>query len=686
MFKTDKLDELLTKLKPVLGEKKANVLWMLYHFDNHQRDFIESMACLMSAKYLDETFEKNGIFLPPIPQEKAGGEYPLGIVYYGDAPKYPFALKEDEWIHHVAILGRSGSGKTTVAFLILLNLLNRNRSFLVFDWKRNYRDLLAIEDDIHVFTVGRDPSFFCWNPLIPPEGIQPISWIKKLIEIISHAWFVGEGVSYLLMKAIDAVFMERGVYENSGDYPTFLDVFRWIGKYKAKGREAQWLDSTIRTLHALTFGNFGEVINVRKSIPLDRLLKENAVMELDALTKSEKTFLTEALLLWIHHYRLGQKERETFKHAILIEEAHHILLRRKQELEGEEAITDIILREIRELGESIILIDQHPSLISKPALGNTYTTIAMNLKHISDVSTIADSLLLRPDQREYLGELPTGSAIVKLQGRWFKPFLVRFPPFPLKKGMVSDQDVKEKMKGYFDRMGLERPEKELSEDVRGIRTGDNNTESSVSLLEKGEKALLEDAVEHPLSGIVERYMRLGLNSYQGNKIKKQLIHRGLADEALINTGKGRLKILRPTVKGHDILKDSEPGMRTVRNNPGPEHEFWKEKFADHFRKHGYHVETEKLLRGGKSVDLAVSNGSVSVAVEIETGKSEAIYNIRKNLDAGFERIISVATDSKAKQKIAREVDQAGIASNKVMVIDIYEFIGNHDKFLFKHDS
>src|SRR4030042_5738380 len=141
------------------------------------------------------------------------------------------------------------------------------------------------------------------------------------------------------------------------------------------------MDSAMRAVDVLCFGEVGKVLNQRQNIPLDRLLEKNVILELDALTNSDKTYLIESLLLWIHHYRMAQGERETFKHAILIEEAHHILLRKKQEIMGEEAITDIILREVRELGEAIVLLDQHPSLISKPALGNTYTTISMNLKH-----------------------------------------------------------------------------------------------------------------------------------------------------------------------------------------------------------------------------------------------------------------------------------------------------------------
>jgi len=99
-------------------------------------------------------------------------------------------------------------------------------------------------------------------------------------------------------------------------------------------------------------------------------------------------------------------------------------------------------KELRELGEAIILINQHPSLISKPALGNTYTTIALNLKHRDDVDAISDCMLLDHDKKEYLNKLGTGKGIVKLQGRWDRPFLVGFPLVDVEKEVVGDKDVK----------------------------------------------------------------------------------------------------------------------------------------------------------------------------------------------------------------------------------------------------
>ena len=87
------------------------------------------------------------------------------------------------------------------------------------------------------------------------------------------------------------------------------------------------------------------------------MLESNVIFELDSLTNADKTFFIESILLWIHQYRMGEEDRESFKHAIIIEEAHHVLLKRKQDIKGSETITDVIIREIRELGEALVIID-----------------------------------------------------------------------------------------------------------------------------------------------------------------------------------------------------------------------------------------------------------------------------------------------------------------------------------------
>jgi hypothetical protein len=468
--------------------------------------------------------------------------------------------------------------------------------------------------------------------------------LKKLITIAQHSLFLGEGVAFLLQEAIDSVYKQAGVYSGQEkEWPTLQDVKAWLESRKVKGREAQWMDSAMRAVGVLCYGEMGSILNQRQPLPIQELLEKNVILELDGLSNTDKTFLIEALLLWIHHYRMGLPDREVFKHAILIEEAHHILLRKKQEMSGEEAVTDIILREIRELGESVVLLDQHPSLISKPALGNTYTTIVGNLKHRSDISMIADSLLLDTKRARYLGKLEIGWAMVKLQGRWFEPFLVRFPLVRVKKGTVTDEDVVAAMSGFWK----ERPEPEPEQTEVGgeIHTAEEQANSVQDEMPKNARLLLFDVYNQPASPVTERYERVGVNNYQGNRAKDWLVGQGYLTSGSVSTGRARIRHLRLTEKGRKALEALGEDVQ-ARRTGGPEHEFWKNKLAEEYRADGWEVVEEYPIGGGKTVDLACFKDGRKLAVEIETGKSCVGSNVRKCLEIPFDEVKCVSAGGK----------------------------------------
>ena len=385
-----------------------------------------------------------------------------------------------------------------------------------------------------------------------------------------------------------------------------------------------------------------------------------------ALTNADKTFLIEALLLWIHHYRMAQPQREAFKHAIVIEEAHHILLRKKQEVTGEETVTDVLLREIRELGESVICLDQHPSLISKPALGNTYTTFAFNLKHRGDIAMIQDSLNLDSEQAGYLGRLEVGWAVVRLQGRWFFPFLVKFPLIRFRKGLVTDQDVREKTSGTQDdkgmlleaRNGLSGvipaqggiPGREGTQDSgitaipeKGKKEKEDKKEGCAIQLTTQERKLLKDVWRYPTSPVTERYVRLGFGFRVGTRLQSSLLARGfLSSFFVVSSSGGRIKVLELNEKGKEVLGIS--AAESSRHG-GAEHRYWVKRIADHLRTCGYKVTEEGPLGGGKAVDVLAAKDGRRVAFEIETGKSDAFANVRKCLDAGIEEVVVVAVSA-----------------------------------------
>jgi hypothetical protein len=434
-------------------------------------------------------------------------------------------------------------------------------------------------------------------------------------------------------------------------------VKEWLENYKAKRREAQWMDSTLRCIATLCYGDIGKVLNSPTGLAMGELLKHNVILELDALTNSDKTFLIESIMLWIHHYRLQERERETFKHAIIIEEAHHILLRRK---ESKETVMDIILREIRELGEAIVLIDQHPSLISIPSIGNTYTTIAMNLKHGRDINTIGEAMLLTDEQKEYLGKLPIGYGIVKLQSRHYKPFLIKFPFVQVKKGSVIDENIRTWFKGYsekFEGIPGDLGKMEVIQDIQS----EDNIGKKIKLDEK-ERELIEDIVKFPVNGVADRFGRLNITAYKGYEVLSRLMSSGLVESNFVATGKSRVRFLQLSEKARRILgTDSHyPASRG-----GPEHEYWKYKNAEELKKRGYAVEFERQIDGHR-VDIFATKNGENIAVEIETGMSDAAANIERNFRAGFPRVICVTLSDNTTKEI-NETFAAEVCSGKLVI-------------------
>jgi len=666
-----RVEEMCRRLKPILGDR-ADTLWIAYLTEDYEgRKEIESMLQILYLRSLNQSVDTEKILLSPPPRGVCVGEYPIGTVCYNEKEFYSLGIRENEWIQHLAIFGRSGAGKTNTVCVIILELLKKKKPFLIFDWKRNYRDILekledSEKDDILIFTVGRNICPMVFNPLIPPEGTQATTWLKKFIEIVCHAYFLGEGVMYLLQKAIDAVYQEFGVYKGMPEkYPTVRDVHNWLKNYPAKGREAQWMSSTLRAMGTLCFGEMGRILNVGRQIDLSFLLRKNIILELDALTSSDKIFFIESLLLWIHHYRLAQGKRESFKHAIILEEAHHILLKQKQESKGE-AITDTILREIRELGESVILIDQHPSLISIPALGNTYCTIAMNLKHRSDVNIAADCMLLDNREKEYLGRLEVGYGIVKLQGRWFSPFLIKIPLIEIKKGIVTDEMIRRKMRTYSGySKGWHREDKELRQN--------QDIPSRDKLIEEQEKEFLIDILKNPLSGVVERNKRLKISGRRGNNLKESLVSKGLIETIKIPTRTGRTVLVRLTKNGCSILGKLGYGAKNGVRRYGLIHEYWRDKVKRYYEKLGYEVTLEKRLNGERA-DLVAEKGKEKIAIEIETGNSNAIENVRKCLKAGFDLVVSVPVNRQIEARIKERLKKEKLdKTERVFVINSEKF-------------
>jgi hypothetical protein len=614
---------------------------------------------------------KGIILLPPPHPIQSYGEYELGEVLWNNESMGTFGLYDTELPQHIGIFGRTGAGKTNCAFLLLGQHLKAHKPFLVFDWKQTYRPLSSAHS-ISLYTPGNSTAPFFLNPFdltnIPKHCQQ--AYLRQLLSVILSVYFQDlkllsvEGAEYLLLRGIDYLSKIKPGF-------TFRDLFCWILSIKTSARERDWKSTVQNVLYKLTSGPIGETLNSPNSLSIEQLTSGRTILELHWLgSPKDKSFLTQLICLQLY-YHFSQKPAENnLRFSVFIEEAHNVLLRH---LDGYETVLEMVLRQIREYGVGLFLLDQHPSLMSLPALG-TFCTIAFNLRTKQDIDVMASSLGLYDDS-SCLGQLQTGQAIVKLQDRFLKPFLVGFSlaqtpkkvnrDFPVCAGIsgeiprISPLSGKEAKKPVCDFPVSPGISPEFSRS-RAILRPDKLKEKKENPMRK----FLKDILVNPIVPTVQRYKRFHLGTKQGNKLKDLLLKNSFISPVKINAGKVRIKLFDVTEAGRIYLQDQGINTEKQKRKGSLVHQYWCVEVSKKFKQAGYTVKDEYSIGNGKAIDIVAEKEKKRIAVEIETGKSDVIGNVEKCLGAGFEKVVVVAVD----KKVVKILNEAGFEKDQRVIV------------------
>ncbi len=549
----------IKKLVPVLGKENAERLNRAYLLgDEKTRKRIFEMVDAVKAAVFSNRELHGSVLLEPPPREVAeSGEIVLGNVLYGRKRMFSFSIPKDSLLMHTAIFGSSGYGKTNISYRLADAISSSGTPVVIFDFsKRNYRDLLSthLKERVSIFTVGRNVSPFRFNPLVPPEGTPVSQWMKEFASIFDHAYWLLGGGRHVILKALDEIYERR-------DTPRLKDIKEWLDQYATTQlpvRERNWVATAARPLESLCFRELGEVFDCDSGIRPDQLFAPGriTIFELDALDTNDKSFFIEITLQWIRDWLLASGEREKLAGVVILEEAHHVLNREKAKKIGSETVMDLVFREMRELGLGVVYIDQHPSLVSYPALGNTSTHIYMNLgldtKHSSDIQDASAMLGLRyEDESNYLRKIPVGQGFVLRRGSPFNdPFLVEFMKFPLKKGSVSDADVSEFMKGKL-KIETESRHEESGHEIREESKNIPDRELSNS-----DWRIIETIGQGIGTYSSQIYRSIGISGSTFSKRAESLISLGILGTCDAKIRKNRMKCYFLTPLGEKSFKRS----------------------------------------------------------------------------------------------------------------------------------
>lgn len=615
------------KLKPFIG-KKADALWVRFNTgDRDEKQELMQIINLLSEKYGVDSIEEQ-VVLPPPDAKEAEGDVNIGKIQYLNRPEYDLCLRFSELTRHTGIFGSTGTGKTTLAKNILRELIKKDIPFIVFDWEKNYRNLIKEYPQIKIFTIGSDVSPFFFNYFKIPPDLSYKDYVKNIVEVFNRAYIGGVGSDSVLLKVFDQAYQEHNL-------PTTEDVQKILagnmtGK-KFRGREMLWKQSSLRMLEFLSYGGTGKVYNVKKFYPIEKLEKNFVIFELGALANSnDKRFFVEMFTLWYWLYKEYQgAEDELLKHVMVFEEFHNIV-----DNSQKDDLIQKVFRQIRKFGTGLVVIDQTPSLIPNPIFENLHTKITFSLNHRKNVNAVADAMNMDYDERKFIGMLKIGQAICRLMGRYSHSFLIKVP-FIKSKLNIPDNIICEHMQNFYKDYMLD---KVWIDEKRPLRISTNKFIPSPL-----ERIFLQDLLGNPFDGADKRAKRLGLIPRDASKIQNNLVENNIIKPVIVE----RKKLFEVTNNGSKVLE--KIGFKIDQyGNQGLLHRYFLEHIRQKFLQKGWLTYKEKA-----DIDLVLENKDKVIAIECETGQNNAqqvIKNIEKLLHFKADLKFIIATDQIALNK------------------------------------
>jgi hypothetical protein len=671
------IEKLARWLEPIIPDKIKTWIKARDMGDVQMRQLIEKQIISTAYRIFGDPRKAMILSLPPV--KVTSKPIKLGNVWY-EHKRQVFGLSYEQLLQHTAIFGRSGAGKSNIVMNIFRQLIDRGMPVLFLDWKRNGREILPhVTRRINVYTAGRKVNPFPFNPFIPPPGVELNIYVQHIVDVMAEAYTLGDGARSLIQKALVSANMKLGVAPSVDQLIEELELVSESGK-EDKSRSRGWKTTAMRALEELKLANLTGGSSKEQQMFTIGLATSINVIELDSLSISTRKFIIPLLFSWIYQVKLSSSQREKLNLILILEEAHNVLYRTQR---STETLTEQLLRQAREIGIGVILVDQQPSQISPTVLGNVHTSVCMNLKDPADITRSAGLSLLDDTEKLYLTRLEIGSGIVKLQSTWPKPFIVRFDHLKLAKGKITDEVL----------LRLARSKSPKSPQRQGICT-DTGRDSRGRLSDAGFAGveddvllLVNDIIVHPDDGVRVRYKRIGLSVGKANRLKQELLTLEWITQIKVAVGNSRKVILELTDEGKRVFGlstklDSMLGKPLIPSKDGRldvglviehiqatqtqsnnrkesmAHAYWKYRYAKKLAELGYKVQVEAPA-GSSFADLAAEKEQERLIFEIETGSSDFTKNLTQGLRLA-KTVVMVATSETAMQRIEKVLAKKGL--------------------------
>ncbi|NHI83237.1 MAG: DUF87 domain-containing protein [Candidatus Thorarchaeota archaeon] len=588
------------------------------------------------------------------PNQVVDNELIIGKVSFGGHRLNDVGLKI-EWLReHIAVLGATGTGKTTLVKQLMAELgAKTDIPWWIFDIKGSeYIDLMnSCRGDIHVLRPGVDSSFVIDLMDSEIDSIErhahtTFAILKELLRERGTSSELTPAMERLLRSAVLSVARSE---QNENSIQALVQKIVELSDKDRVGSMTK--DALLNRLEILSREPLGAILAGGSSaIKISDMMEKRVIFDLHHVAMvggmEAARLLYNLIAKRIFDYALHRGITPGLQHVVVLEEASNLV----PESYSRDTAADVTTGEsmvmlLRATGQGVVVISTRPN-ISSNILANTSTKITFRLPYDSSIGSRFMSL--DETQERYLRVLKRGHALVILPGTETFEMLT----YPFETSLTSEV--------VPSRISMEHEQPMVS------------TENEISSHDAIEykKRLVESEIEEKITKHGTVFDRIG---EVGNHVVAFLASRGMATQkqiqALLTTidfgieDEDINEMIRDLVSLGTIEREalSLVSGGFVFTLPGCGLEAVKAAIIDYIvnRLGSYYQEQEEKSKGG--LDLLIDDKAILILPEHLKASSieKVLHSIRSRMNVlgnSFAELIVVVRGSVAAAKLREMMD------------------------------
>jgi hypothetical protein len=430
---------------------------------------------ILGYMYQRDRLLKPIVVKPNEQDQQRNGNKPTEVTT--EDPGQPFHVTVDDLMKPSLLVGGPGSGKTNLAFSILIELAKKEVPFLVLDpsTAQEFRMLVGRPerslDELLVYTVGdSEANPFAFNPFSVPPDVTVRAHITGLLAAFGAAIEMKDPIPAIFEGALERLYAGVNMtLASKGDPTSPAPTFTQFGEAMRKHLDEKVLPlyagsrdviGSIRgqsTMRVNAIGKrLGYILNAEgnSSRFFQEILRRPTVIEFGKVGDATSIALVLGffLLQLAGHIEKAHQDDDKRRHLIVIEEAHRVLSGHGEGGGANKSAEDLntMLAEVRKFGQGILVMDQRPSSLVGGVLDNAFTALLMRLSDKVGFERLSAELNLNDAQQRFARTRFKVGDFIALDRTSGQPLLLNVP------------DVMGPLRHALDAWGMAKPWQQLA--------------------------------------------------------------------------------------------------------------------------------------------------------------------------------------------------------------------------------